>query len=148
MHDVTRRNQLFRRRDKMLEALGKSNQALVNLTGVIANDLGVPLQRVDQLLSAIEPAIQDSDPTVTNSVNMAGQSIQQMQGLVAGMLPRCVERLRANIDACQAACMVEGDLSVVTMGTSQLERVIRNLIDNAPRYRVRSRSRSSSHCHP
>jgi PAS domain S-box-containing protein len=86
MHDVTRRNQLFRRRDQMREALEKSNQELVNLTGVMANDLEAALQRIDQLLSTIEPAIQDSDPAVTNYVNMAGQSIQQMQGLVAGLL--------------------------------------------------------------
>jgi signal transduction histidine kinase len=96
MHDVTRRNQLLRRRDQMLEALGKSNQELVNLTGVIANDL-------------------------------------------EALLPRCVESLRAKIHACQVACIVEGDLSVVTIGASQLERMIHNLIDNAMRYRVQDR---------
>jgi len=155
MHDVTRRNQLFRRRDQMREALGKSNQELVDLTGVIANDLEAPLQRFDQLLSAIESAIQDSDPAVTNYVNMAGQSIQQMHGLVAGMLSllqinpkplktqevdlqQLVTLLQSSPDLVaisDRSLEVLAPLPTVTVTSDCLAQVLQELVVNAVKFR-------------
>jgi signal transduction histidine kinase len=155
MHDVTRRNQLFRRRDQMLEALGKSNQELVDLTGVIANDLEASLQRFDQLLSAIEPAIQDSDPAVTNYVNMASQSIQQMHGLVAGMLsllqisPKPLKAQEVDLQQLVTLLQLSHDLVAISDGSLEvlaplptvtvtsdcLAQVLQELVVNAVKFR-------------
>ena len=155
MHDVTRRNQLFRRRDQMREALKKSNQELVALTGVMANDLDAPLQRFDKLLSAIEPAVQDSDTAVTNYVNMAGQSIQQMHGLVAGMLsllqinPKPLKAQEVDLQQLVTLLQLSPDfvalsdgslkilapLPTVTVTSDCLAQVLQELVVNAVKFR-------------
>jgi len=86
MHDVTDRNQSMRRRDKMLNALEASNQELVTLTSVIAGDLHDPLKHFERLLVSIEQSLPNGESSLKNYFSMAGQSIQQMQGLVVGIL--------------------------------------------------------------
>jgi len=58
---------------------------------------------------------------------------------LAVLVKHCVEGLRSKIEECQAAVIVEGDLSVVTIRSPQLDLVIHHLLDNAMRYRSPSR---------
>jgi len=141
--------------------LAQTHRSLTAFSRIAAAQLGQPLAMLESFVTMIEhkarplmtPAGVQQLDQLQMEIKQYGEVLSQAAALaavdegeaglhvvdLAVMLPRCVESLRAKIDACQAACVAEDALSVVIIGTSQLERVIHNLIDNAMRYRVQDR---------
>jgi PAS domain S-box-containing protein len=145
-----------------IERLQQSNRELAELARVAAHDLAAPLRALTGLVDLLAPSAEPAG--MEGTLGAIRSAIGRMQGMVDGMLgytqsstsdePRrqpvdlehvleyVLESLRSEIHA-SGAVITATELPIVFGDPHQLERLLRNLLDNAIKYAGGERPRIS-----
>ena len=155
-NDITARKLAERERERLIRALGRSNQELDQFAYVASHDLKAPLRGIANLSQWIEEDLGDQLPVdVAEKMTLVRGRVRRLEALIDGILQYSrAGRVRSQVERVDVAALLDDvvellapppeiaitvapGMPTITTERTPLQQVFMNLIGNAIKYNNR-----------
>lgn len=152
-NDITTRKRAERERERLINALARSNGELDQFAYVASHDLKAPLRGIANLSQWIEEDLgTDAPPDVTEKMTLVRGRVQRLEALIDGILQYSrAGRVRSQIEQVDVGALlieivellaapqevtitIAPNMPTITTERTPLQQVFMNLINNAIKY--------------